>query len=99
LIEFEEFFPGLEQPKEIFEPIQVHEQDLMENIHKMNGLNNEAISSEFYKLFAKFEKPRVSFWDVIAFVWNHLGGGVKLLFCLFTSSIIIGGKHNILSNS
>lgn len=91
LIEFEDFYPEIENAKEIYEPIKSHELSLLDNIQSMNKLSGKAISNEFYKLFAKFEKPDVSFWTIIYFVWSHLGGAVRLVFCLFLTSILLGG--------
>jgi hypothetical protein len=95
LIEYEEFYPELANPKKIFDPIESKEYSLLENIQSMNKLNNQIISNEFYKLFVKFEKPKISFWDIVVFVWTNIGGAFKLMACLMSTSLLLGSKTRI----
>lgn len=76
----------------IFTALSSEELSLLDNIQSMNKLKHTVISNEFYKLFAEFEKPQVSFWSVFMFVWTNLGGGLQLMVCLFCTSLVLGGN-------
>ena len=82
----------MDNPTIIFKPLVTEELSLLDNIQNMNKLKHKIISDEFYKLFAKFEKPEVSFLDILIFIWTKLGGAVRLMFCLICTSMVLGSK-------
>lgn len=77
---------------ELFSPLNSVERSLIDNITHMNSLTERIISTEFYKLFSKFDIPTITFTGIIQFVWNNIGGGAKFVICLLFTSIILGSK-------
>lgn len=98
VIYYEDYFPSFENSKIIFDKISEQENDLMLNIQKMNKHQSEIFSREFFKLYSIYEKPKLSLWDIIVYIWLNIGGLPKLIACLMLTSVVIGCRYHIYFN-